>query len=186
MKRVLLSAFTGALLLASILAPAVAGPTASAKDPDDTRSRLDIRYVAFERRNDSAILTIRTAERWRCGFLRDDTTTAQGVAEAYEDGKVAFLQWAFESDRDNNVDHSGNFRCKDRRLRFEINRQDLSYKVRRPDRRTVKLSLPLSRFGLRQEGLRVYAVSLLNGQFGDETFFEERDDSPRLRPYKGN
>ncbi len=186
MRRVLLSAFMGVLLVASLVAPVLAGPTVSAKDPDDTRSRLDIRYVSFERRNDAAVLTIRTAERWRCRLLRDDTSTAQGAAEAYDDGKAAFLQWAFNSDRDNNVDHSGNFHCKDRRLRFDINRQDLSYKVRRPNQRTVKVTVPLRRFGLRYEGLQVYAVSLLNGRFGDETFFEERDDSPRLRPYKGN
>lgn len=186
MKTGLLSAFTGALIVTSLVVPAIAGPEVSATDPDDTRGRLDIRYVAFERRNDAAVLTIRTAERWHCRLLRDDTSSAQGAAEAYEDGKAAFLLWSFDSDRDNNVDHSGFFRCKDRRLRFQFDRQDLSYKVRRPDRRTVKVTVPLRRFGLRYEGLRAYAISQLNGQFGDETFFEERDESPRLRPYKAN
>ncbi|HVM35038.1 MAG TPA: hypothetical protein VM784_06810 [Actinomycetota bacterium] len=140
--------------------------------------------MSFERSGKRIILTLRTAEKWRCRLVKDDTSSAQGAAEAYEDGKAAFLQWSFDSDRDNNVDHSGFFRCKDRRLRFQFDRQDVSFGVRRPNRRTARVTLPVKRFGLRYEDLRLYAVSQLNGQFGDQTFFEERDETPRLRPYQ--
>ncbi len=73
----------------------------------------------------SVTLTLRTAEKWRCRLLEDDTSTAQGVAEAYEDGKVAFLLWAFDSNRDDHDDHHGYFRCKGGRLSFEFDRADL-------------------------------------------------------------
>lgn len=179
----------GSTLIAVLLALAMAGSasaavTAEANDPDDTRGRLDIRYIGFQRDRGDVTLTLRTAEKWRCRLLEDDTSTAQGAAEAYEDGKVAFLLWSFDSDRDNNDDHHGYFRCKGGRVRFQFVRPDVSYKVRRPDLRTVEVTLPVDRFGLEHQGLRLHAISQLNGQFGNETMLEERDDTQRLRPYK--
>lgn len=179
----------GSTLIAMLLAVAMAGSagaavTAAASDPDDTQGRLDIRFLRFQRDHGSVTLTLRTAEKWRCRLLEDDTSTAAGAAEAYEDGKVAFLLWAFDSNRDDNDDHHGYFRCKEGRLRFEFDRADLSYKARRPDLRTVKVTVPVGRFGLDHQGLRVHAISQLNGRFGNQTLFEERDDTRRLRPYR--
>ncbi|MDP9066974.1 MAG: hypothetical protein M3N53_01320 [Actinomycetota bacterium] len=183
MKRTLRSTLGGMLLTLALITSASAATTTSANDPDDTGGRLDIRYVEFRRDAGKVTLTLRTAEKWRCHLLEDDTSTAQGAAEAYDDGKAAFLLWSFENERHNNDDHSGFFRCKNGRLKFQFDRPEISYDVRRPNGRTVKVTLPVDRFGLDHRGLRLHAISQLNGQFGDRTFFEERDDSPRLRPY---
>lgn len=174
-----------AMLLALVMAgSASAAVTVAASDPDDMRGRLDIRYVGFQRSGDNVVLTLRTYEEWRCRLLEDDTSTAQGAAEAYEDGKAAFLLWAFDSNRDRYDDHHGYFRCKSGRLRFHFDRSDVSYRARRPDRRTVKVTLPADRFGLDRQRLRLHAISQMNGRFGDQTLFEERDDTRHLRPYR--
>lgn len=180
---------TGWMLIAMVAAATMAGSASAAtrsdaRDPDDTRGRLDIRYIGFQREAGNVTLTLRTAEKWRCRLLEDDTSTAQGAAEAYEDGKAAFLLWAFDSNRDRYDDHYGYFRCKEGRVRFEFDRHDVSFNVRRPDLRTVKVTVPADRFGLDHRGLRLHAISQLNGQFGNQTLFEERDDTERLRPYK--
>lgn len=175
----LVGIIVGSTLVAS------AATTTSAKDPDDTRGRLDIRYVEFERSGSKATLTLRTAEKWRCRFLKDDTSTAQGASEAYDDGKAAFLLWSIGTDRNDGAEHSGHFRCKNNRLELQFDRpNEVSYSVRRPNLRTAKVTIPAKRFGLDHQRLRLFAISQLNGQFGEQTFFEERDQSPPLRPYK--
>lgn len=183
MKKIL-SVLLVAIIVGSALV-ANAATTTSATDPDDTRGRLDIRYVEFRRSGGKVTLTLRTYEKWRCRLLKDDTSTAQGAAEAYDDGKAAFLFWNIGTDRDDGAEHTGFFRCKNGHLKFQFDRpNDVSFSVRRPNRRTAKVTLPASRFGLDRKQLRVHALSQLNGQFGDETYFEERDESPRLRPYR--
>ena len=184
MRKTVRAMLVAMLVAATMVGSASAGTTSETRDPDDTRGRLDIRYIGFQREAGKVTLTLRTAEKWRCRLLRDDTSTAQGAAEAYEDGKAAFLLWSFDSNRDNYDDHYGYFRCKQGRLRFEFTRQDASFKVRRPDLRTVEVTVPVARFGLDYEGLRLHAISQMNGRFGDQTLFEERDDTERLRPYK--
>jgi hypothetical protein len=127
-------------------------------------------------------LTLRTAEKWRCRLLKADTSSVEGAAEAYEDGKAAFLLWSFDTDRDNNDERSGFFRCKKGRLKFQFDRRNdvSSASVAL----TAEVTLPARRFGLDHKILELYALSQLNGRFGEQTFFEERDHSPRLDPYK--
>lgn len=183
MKKIMSLLLVGIVVGSAVIANAAT--TTSANDPDDTRGRLDIRYVEFRRSGSKVTLTLRTAEKWRCRFLKDDTSTAQGASEAYDDGKAAFLMWSIGTDRDDDAERTGFFRCKNGRLKFQFDRpNDVSFSVRRPNRRTAKVTLPVRRFGLDRKQMRVYAISQLNGQFGDQTFFEERDDSPRLRPYQ--
>ncbi len=180
----ILSLLVAGIVVGSALV-ANAATTTSASDPDDTRGRLDIRFVEFRRSGGKVTLTLRTAEKWRCRFLKDDTSTAQGASEAYDDGKAAFLFWSIGTNRDDGAEHTGFFRCKDGQLKFQFDRpNEVSYNVRRPDRRTAKVTLPVRRFGLDHKRLRLSALSQLNGQFGDQTFFEERDQSPQLRPYQ--
>lgn len=185
MKRTITALLGGILAVSLLTSSAGAGTTTSGRDPDDTRGRLDIRFVEFQRQGDEVTLTLRTYEKWRCRLLKDDTSTAQGAAEAYEDGKAAFLSWSFGTDRHGDAERTGSFRCKNGRLKFQFNRpNDVSYSARRPDRRTAKVTLPVRRFSLDDKQLRLFAASQLNGQFGNETFFDEVDHSPRLRPYK--
>ncbi|MDP9067932.1 MAG: hypothetical protein M3N53_06265 [Actinomycetota bacterium] len=182
MKKILSLLVVGVLVGSALVANAAT--TTSANDPDDAGGRLDISFVEFQRGGDKVTLTLRTYEKWRCRLLKDDTSSAQGAAEAYEDGKAAWLLWSFGTDRRGDAEHTGFFRCKNGRLKFEMHRQDASYGARRPSRRTVKVTLPVNRFGLGKQRLRVYAGSQLNGQFGDQTFFDEIDQSPHLHPYK--
>ena len=184
MSKTVRAMLVAMLAAATMVGSASAATTSETRDPDDMRGRLDIRYISFDREGGDVTLTLRTQEKWRCRLLEDDTSTAAGAAEAYEDGKAAFLLWSIGTDRDGDAEHSGNFRCKNGRVRFEFDRADVSYKARRPDRRTVKVTVPADRFGLNRQSLRVYAISQMNGRFGDQTLFEERDDTDRLRPYK--
>lgn len=169
------------LLGVVMLTPAAAeGPKTSAadsaSDPEDVEGRLDIVFVKFRGNGDGTVtLTLKTAERWRSRFVK---------LEPNADEKQVFLSWQFDSNRDRSFERTGRFYFDDHRERlvFEKVRSGRLYRVRRPDLRTAKVTVPVRAFRLGSPRLRVRAQSTVNGVFGRSAFVEETDPSPTLKP----
>jgi hypothetical protein len=169
------------LLGTSMLIPAGAsgpmtGAADSAPDPEDVEGRLDIVFVRFRGNGDgTATLTIKTAERWRSRFVK---------REPNGDEKQVFLVWQFNSNRDRSFERTGRFYFDDakKHLVFEKVNSDRVFRVRRPNRRMVKVTVPVRAFRLGSPRLKVRAQSTVNGVFGESVFIEETDLSPTLKP----
>jgi len=150
----------------------------AAGDPEDVRGKLDIVSTSFRGNGDgTATLTIRTAEKWRSRFIK---------REPDGDSRQVFLIWEFSSDRTRNFERTGRFFFDENegRLVFEKNRSssDRLFRVRRPNLRTAKISLPVRAFRLGSDRLKLRARSTLNGTFGDDVLVEETDLGPLLQP----
>ena len=181
-KTRLIVGATMVLLLAPVGAQAAGGDasvsTVSAPDPEDVESRLDMVFVEFRGHGDgNATLTIRTAEKWGCRYLR-----FRSLGD-YSDGRAAFLAWQFNTDQDAAIEKSGGFNCTDAgKLIFDVNHSDERFPTSRPNRRTVKVVLPLRSLGLAGRNLTLTALSRVNGVYGSHIFLDEEDLSPTLRP----
>lgn len=183
-KKMMVAALTAGLLVAG---PGVgAGErvrTASRTDPEDVKGRLDVVRTHVRVGASRVRLTVETAESWRCRQVKDDTSTAEGAATVYEDGKGVFFFWEFDTNKDASFERDAFFRCKDGELRLVSDGLHRSVPARKTDGRTVTATVSRKRWEMTGRRLQLRAVSQINGADGTETFVEERDDTRRLRPF---
>ena len=132
---------------------------------------VKVRYIGHT--DDTATLVLKTAEKWRCGFL-------QGVAEAPHTYSAG-ISWDINRDRDPANEKSGHFTCRDKKLFFSIDNGD-PIRAQRPDRRTARVRIPLKA----TKHLSLVAISRIIGEIDGEVYVEEEDVAPdgRLEPYK--
>ncbi|MDQ4145027.1 MAG: hypothetical protein M3198_15060 [Actinomycetota bacterium] len=174
-NKILLSLLIGAMALPLGMGAAMADHTVkeTKSDPNDTRGRLDIvkvRYIGNG--DDTATLVLKTAEAWRCRFLR-------GVAEAPHTYSAG-LSWEINRDSDRANEKSGHFSCRNKKLFFTINNGE-PIRAPRPDRHTARVRIPLKP----TENLSIYAISRITGEVDGEVYVDEEDIAPegRLTPY---
>ena len=117
------------------LLPITAANAAERQDPKDAEGRLDIvLVVANGEKGDVGHLTVRTENRWRCRYLKGSRETS--------------LKWLFDDRRDGDIDLIGRFVCRKGTLSFNLRGPDTGNQyeplaVRRPNRRTAKVNVPL-------------------------------------------
>ena len=171
--RALAAGFTAVLLL--MAAPAAAATVLDeARDPRDVRGRLDIVLVRAAARGDKMVLTVRTAERWRCRYL-----DGHGVQDG--DGTGASLRWQFNTNTDPYTEHTSFFSCSGGEFSFSVDGKH-TYDAWRPNRRTIKVALPQERFGLGRRNLELHAISRVDKITAGEVLFDEEDVAPALHP----
>ena len=174
-SKLMISLLLGALALPLGINTAMANHTTVTKsDPNDTRGPLDmvkVRYIGHG--DDTATLVLKTAEKWRCAFLR-------GVADAPHT-YTAGLSWDINRNKDPYNEKSGHFTCINKKLYFSINNGD-AIRAHRPDRRTARVRIPLKP----TKHLSLVAISRISGEIDGEVYVEEEDVAPegRLQPYK--
>lgn len=177
----------GLVLAAQLLSPAAAAPravVAQANDPEDVKGRLDIVRTRFRSSGRRVTLTVETADKWRCRYVKDDNTTAEGAAEVYDDGKGIFFFWEFNTNRDAQIERDAYYRCKDGKLRFVSDKLHRSVRARKVEPRVVKVTVSRKNWKLGSRRLKLRAISQVNGTDGTDVFLEERDDTKVLRPYR--
>ena len=176
----------GFVLCVQLVSPAAAGPevVARASDPEDVKGRLDIVRTRFRSSGGRVTLTVETAEKWRCRYVKDDNTTADGAAQVYDDGKGIFFFWEFNTNRDSQIERDAFYRCKDGQLHFVSDKLHRSVRARKPGPRIVRVTLSRKKWRLGSRRLKLRAISQVNGTDGDEVFLEERDETKVLRPYR--
>lgn len=170
-------AFAGGLtaLLLLLAAPASAATVLDeARDPRDVRGRLDIVLVRAAARGDKMVLTVRTAERWRCRYL-----DGHGIQDG--DGQGASVRWQFNTNTDPYTEHTSFFSCSGGDFSFSVDGKH-TYNAWRPDRRTIKVALPAHRFGLDRQHLELHAISRVDKISASEVLFDEEDVAPALHP----
>ena len=170
MKKTASALVAGLTAILMLLAGPVAAVTVldEARDPQDVRGRLDIVLVRVASRGESVVLTVRTAERWGCGYLTYDYVTGQ---------RSASLRWQFRADP--TFDSGGYFSCSDGRYKFRTTRNGPVYKAWRPNRRTIKVAVP----AMRHPALELHAISRVDQLRADGgPLIDEEDWSPGLRP----
>jgi hypothetical protein len=168
-------------------APATGAPdlpkSAQRSDPEDVDGRLDIvrtRIRVGERR---VRLVLETAEGWRCSYVKDDGSNAEGAAALYEDGKGVFLFWEFDTNKNRRFETDAFVRCKSGELRLVSDGLHREVRARKTDRRTVTASVSRKKWDLMGRRLQVRATSQVNGTNGTDVFVEQRDGTARLRPF---
>jgi hypothetical protein len=130
MKRIVVVAMIAAIVLAATSAQA-----AKKHDPEDTDGRLDIVLVAASGdEGELGHFTLRTEDPWRCSYLKRSRDTS--------------LRWLFDDARDDDFDLAGRFVCINTNLVFRMHGPDSGNRyedisVRRPNRRTAKINVPL-------------------------------------------
>lgn len=181
---------TTALALAAAVAcalPASAAGTlpkvAERTDPEDVKGRLDVVRTRVSVGRERVRLTVETAERWRCRYVKDDASAAEGAAAVYEDGKGVFFFWEFDTNKDASFERDAFFRCKHGKVRLVSDGLHRSVRARKPNGRTVTATVSRKRWEMTGRRLQLRAVSQINGVDGSETFVEERDGTRRLRPF---
>lgn len=152
-------------------------------DPEDVKGRLDIVRTRVRVGATRVRLTVETAGAWRCRYVKDDASTAEGAAAVYEDGKGVFFFWEFDTNKDASFERDAFFRCRDGKLRLVSDSLFRSVPARKTDGRTVTATVSRKRWEMTGRRLQLRAVSQINGADGTETFVEERDDTRRLRPF---
>lgn len=167
-----LALITGLSALLLMLAGPVAAATMldEARDPQDVRGRLDIVLVRAASRGESMVLTVRTDERWRCGYLNSDYLTG-------DEHRSASLRWQFNTDADPYTEADGHFSCSGDG-NFKLNLAHSSYRAWRPDLRTIKVAVPM----MRHAGVELHAISRVDQLRVDGPLIDEEDWSPALRP----
>ncbi|HYO61436.1 MAG TPA: hypothetical protein VEU29_06025 [Actinomycetota bacterium] len=182
---------TIALVFAAVVAGTLPASAAGAlpkvaqrTDPEDVKGRLDIVRTRVSVGAERVRLTVETADRWRCRYVKDDASTAEGAAAVYEDGKGIFFFWEFDTNKDASFERDAFFRCKDGKVRLVSDGLHRSVRARKPDGRTVTATLSRKRWEMTGRRLQLRAVSQVNGVDGADTFVEERDDTRRLRPFR--
>ena len=176
----------GLVLVVQLVSPAAAAPrvvVAQANDPEDVKGRLDIIRTRFRSSGGRVTLTVETADKWRCRYVKDDNTTADGAAEVYDDGKGIFFFWEFNTNRDAQIERDAYYRCKGGELRFVSDKLHRSVQARKAGPRTVKVTVSRKKWKLGSRRLKLRAISQVNGTNGGEVFLEERDETKVLKPY---
>ena len=174
------------LALAAALPVHAAGAlpkTAQRTDPEDVKGRLDIVRTRVRVGATRVRLTVETADAWRCRYVKDDASTAEGAAAVYDDGKGVFFFWEFDTDKDASFERDAFFRCKEGKVRLVSDGLHRSVRARKPDRRTVTATVSRKSWEMTGRRLQLRAISQINGVDGAETFVEERDGTRRLRPF---
>lgn len=144
------------------------------KDPKDVENKLDMKRVAFRGHGDGdATLVLETRRKWGCKYIS---------GSAVNDGGVASIRWAVNWNKDVYTEREAYFACHDGAWMLGWG-SDKTFDARRPDRRTLKVTLPLDDLGLDQKKhLRFMAVTFASGMFGDDLYVEETDASTALAP----
>jgi hypothetical protein len=145
-------------------------------DPADSGLDIDISFIKFvENPEDVGKLTIRTHSRWKCRALRPAAKTQ--------------LKWLFDGSGNNEFDLVGSFVCRDGVLLFELRSTDGSnmYEpivARRPNHRTVKVTMPLDLVELDSNNLDLVAKSKdVSGETCIEDCLDRAPNKGRLKAY---
>ena len=148
--------------------------TLSHRDPKDVENKLDMDRVAFRGKGDGdATLVIHTRHKWGCSYIS---------GTALDDGGVASMRWMLDKNRDPYNEREAFFGCADGEWHLAWSEKK-TFEARRPDRRTLKVTLPLDDLGLdRKKHLSFTALSFANGAFGEHVYVEESDASSELLP----
>lgn len=162
--------------LALILALAPAASAVERQDPADSGLKLDIALIKFvEKPEDVGRLTIRTHSGWKCRALRPAAETS--------------LKWFFDGSGNNDFDLVGSFVCRDGTLVFELRSTDGSNNYEpivatRPNRRSVKVTMPLDLTELDSENLDLIAKSKdTSGETCIEDCVDRAPDQGRMKAY---
>lgn len=171
--RVTLLLCSGMLLVGLTTSVAMA---AEQEDPLDSGLRIDIALIKFtEDPEDVGNLTIRAHARWRCRDLRPAAQTE--------------LKWYFDGTGNNDFDLIGSFVCRDGKLLFKLRSADGSnvyepLRARKPNRRTVKVTMPLDIVELDSQDLDLVARSKdVSGETCTEDCLDLAPNSGRLKAY---
>ena len=130
MKRIIVAVVTAVFLLCGTAANA-----AKRHDPEDSDGRLDIVLIkASGDRGELGHFTLRTENPWRCNYLKRSKDTS--------------LRWLFDDGRDGDFDLVGRVVCVNSELVLRLHGPDTGNRyedisVRRPNRRTAKVDVPL-------------------------------------------
>jgi hypothetical protein len=162
-----------AILVVALAAPAFA---VKASDPADSGLRIDIALIKFvEDPEDVATLTIRAHSAWRCRDLRPAAKTQ--------------LKWLFDGSGNNEFDLVGSFVCRDGVLLFQLRSTDGSSQyepiaAKRPNRRTVNVTMPLDLTELDGQHLDLVAKSRdVSGETCIEDCEDRAPNKGRMRAY---
>jgi hypothetical protein len=169
MKRLL----PAAIAVVVVLVGATAAMAVSRKDPKDVSGRLDIVRIKFTSQQQLATLTLETENAWRCRYLKPAKKTA--------------LRWLFDDGADGDNDLIGDFVCRQKKLVFELHSEDSQYEpifATRPDKRTVKVTMPLDVPELESDTL-VLAAKSRDGAAGacDQTCRDRAPNEGRMKAY---
>lgn len=160
-------------LVVALAAPALA---VEREDPADSGLKLDISLIKFvEQPEDVGKLTIKTHSGWRCRALRPAAKTS--------------LKWFFDGSGNNDFDLVGSFVCRNGTLVFELRSTDGSNQYEpivasKPNRRTVKVTMPLDLPELDSENLDLIAKSKdASGETCTEDCVDRAPDQGRMKAY---
>ena len=137
-----------ALLLGVFINQAFA---ASSTDPNDTPGRLDITFVRGSGSSgEVGRFRIETQRRYRCRYLRRSSSNR--------------LKLLFDDRRDGDVDLVGRFKCSNHDWILDLKGPDTgshyeSLSVKRPNKHTVKVKVPLFLDELSGNHMGIYATS---------------------------
>ena len=167
------------VLLSSLVLVVALAPAALAveqEDPADTGLKLDISLIKFvEKPEDIGRLTIKTYSGWKCSALRPAAKTS--------------LKWFFDGSGSNDFDLVGSFVCRDGTLVFELRSTDGSSQyepivARKPNRRTVKVTMPLDLPQLDSNNLDLIAKSKdTSGETCIEDCVDRAPNTGRMKAY---
>ncbi len=145
-------------------------------DPADSGLDIDISLIKFvEKPEDVGRLTIKTHSGWKCRALRPAAKTQ--------------LKWLFDGSGNNNWDLVGSFVCREGVLLFELRSKDgaNNYEpiaARRPNRRTVKVTMPLDLVELDSNNLDLVAKSKdVSGETCIEDCVDRAPNKGRMKAY---
>jgi hypothetical protein len=145
-------------------------------DPADSGLKLDISLIKFvEDPEDVGKLTIKTHSGWKCRALRPAAKTS--------------LKWFFDGSGNNEFDLVGSFVCRRRTLVFELRSADgnNNYEpivAQKPNRRTVRVTMPLDLPELDSENLDLIARSKdTSGETCIEDCVDRAPDEGRMKAY---
>lgn len=162
--------------LAMLVATAPAALAVERDDPADSGLKLDISLIKFvEDPEDVGTLTIKTHSGWKCRALRPAANTS--------------LKWFFDGSGNNDWDLVGSFVCRDGTLVFELRSADGSNNyepivAQKPNRRTVKVTMPLDLTELDSENLDLMAKSKdTSGETCTEDCVDRAPNKGRMKAY---
>lgn len=152
-------------------------------DPDDSPTRLDIRRIDYRTSRKFVTLRLETWESWGCTYLSREDEGLQ-----YQGGRWSELRWVFQGRSEGNERDAG-FHCdEDGKIFLRVPQGELAdtalydFPAHRPDRRTVEVRLPVGHVSVNGDPHTVYAYSEVNGLYGEDLFYRERDVTASVRP----
>ena len=105
---------------------------------------------------------------------------------ALDDASAASIRWNVDKNRDPYIEREAFFACDDDGWHLSWG-EDKTFHARRPNRRTLKVTLPLDDLGLEhKKHLRFIALSFVNGTIDGEIHIEETDATAALAPLAGD